>query len=187
MKNDEGRVLIEGFYDGIVPLTETEKRALADAPNNDAALRRELWLGRAEGGGKTLDELLTLPSFNIRGMASGSVGATARNVVPATATAALDLRLVKGVDHHTTINRVIAHIRQQGYHIVETEPDEATRLAHPKLVKVIRQGGYNAARTSMDLDISRRIIRAVESARGAAAYHSMFSQTFCGLRQLACR
>jgi acetylornithine deacetylase/succinyl-diaminopimelate desuccinylase-like protein len=166
MKNDEGRVLIEGFYDGVVPLSETEKRELAAAPNNDAALRRELWLGRAEGGGKRLDELLTLPSFNIRGIASGSVGATARNVVPATATAALDLRLVKGVDHHRTINLVIAHIRRQGYHVVETEPDEATRLAHPKLIKVIRQGGYNAARTSMDLDISRRIIRAVESARG---------------------
>ncbi len=166
MKDDDGRVLIEGFYDGIEPLSETEKRALAAAPENDAMLRRELGLAWTEGGGKKLVELINLPSLNIRGFVSSSVGATARNVIPSTATASIDIRLVKGVDHRQAVARVIEHIRKQGFYIVESEPDDATRLAHPKIIKVMKQGGYNAARTSMDLEISRQVIRAVESARG---------------------
>ena len=166
MKDDNGRVLVKGYYDGIEPLSETEKLAFAEAPNNDELLRRELGLGWTEGGGKQLIEVINLPSLNIRGFVSASVGATARNVIPATATVALDLRLGKGIDYRQAVERVLAHIRAQGFHIVEDEPDEATRLKYPKVIKVRRQGGYNAARTSMDLPISRAIIAAVESAHG---------------------
>lgn len=166
MTDDDGRVLIKDYYDGVEALTETEKRAFAEAPDNDALLKRELGLGWSEGAGKKLIELINLPSLNIRGFLSSSVGATARNVVPSTATASIDIRLVKGLDHVKAVDRVIEHIRAQGYHVVETEPDEATRLKYPKIAKVIRQGGYNASKTSMDLPISRDIVAAVEIARG---------------------
>ncbi len=166
MKDDDGRVLVKGFYDGIEPLSETEMRAFAEAPDNEALLKRELGLGWSEGAGKKLIELINQPSLNIRGMVSSSVGATARNVVPSTATASLDIRLVKGVDHQAAVGRVIEHIRAQGYHVVEADPDDATRLKYPKIAKVVRQGGYNASKTSMDLPISQAIIAAVASARG---------------------
>ena len=39
MKDSTGRVLIKDFYEGIVPLNEAEKRAIAEAPNFDAQLR----------------------------------------------------------------------------------------------------------------------------------------------------
>jgi acetylornithine deacetylase/succinyl-diaminopimelate desuccinylase-like protein len=167
MKDDDGRVLVKGFYDGVEPLAETEKRAFAEAPDNDAMLRRELGVAWTEGGGKRLIELINLPSLNIRGFLSSSVGATARNVIPSTATASIDIRLVKGLDHSRAVDRVIEHIRAQGYQVVESEPDEAARLKYPKIAKVIRQGGYNASRTSMDLPISKDIIAAVGSARGS--------------------
>lgn len=166
MKDDDGRVLIKGYYDGIEPLSESERHAFAEAPDNDALLKRELGLGWSEGAGKKLIEMINLPSLNIRGFVSSSVGATARNVVPSTATASLDIRLVKGVDHKVAVERVIEHIRAQGYHVVESEPDDATRLKYPKVAKVTRQGGYNASKTSMDLPISKAVIAAVESARG---------------------
>src|ERR1039458_5279956 len=47
MKDDDGRVTIDRFYDGIEPLSETERRAIAEAPDVDLALMRELWLGRS--------------------------------------------------------------------------------------------------------------------------------------------
>jgi acetylornithine deacetylase/succinyl-diaminopimelate desuccinylase-like protein len=50
-----------------------------------------------------LIELLQLPSLNIRGMASSRVGNQASNVIPSTATAALDMRLVKGMDARETV------------------------------------------------------------------------------------
>lgn len=166
MKEEDGRVLIEGFYDGIEPLGEAEKRALAEAPDNDTMLQRELGLARSEGGGKKLVELINLPSLNIRGLSSAAVGPRARNVIPSTATAAIDIRLVKGITPEQATERVIAHIRKQGYHVVRAEPDEAARRTYPRIVKVSGERGYNAARTSMELAISQQVIRAVETARG---------------------
>src|SRR5476649_1774763 len=125
MKDDEGRVLIDHFYDGIEPLTETEKRAIAEAPDVDRDLMRELALGRTEGGSKKLVELINLPSLNVRGMSSARTGDKASNVIPATATATIDIRLVKGIDADTAAKRVLEHIRRQGYYIVETEPDRS--------------------------------------------------------------
>jgi acetylornithine deacetylase/succinyl-diaminopimelate desuccinylase-like protein len=169
MKDDDGRVLVDGFYDGIAPLSETEKRAIAEAPETDAGLMRELWLGRADGGGKRLIELLNLPSLNIRGMASARAGAQASNVIPATATASIDIRLVKGIGHRQAAARVVEHIRKQGYFIVDQDPGADTRLSHAKVARVTnREGGYDASRTSMDLPISQLVIRTTESARGPA-------------------
>jgi acetylornithine deacetylase/succinyl-diaminopimelate desuccinylase-like protein len=167
MKDDEGRVLIDHFYDGIEPLSDTEKRAIAEAPEIDRELMRELGLGRTEGGGKKLVELINLPSLNVRGMASSRTGDKASNVVPSTATASIDIRLVKGIDPATAVQRVREHIRKQGYEIVETEPDAATRMRYGKLARVSTvERGYSASRTSMDLPISQLVLRTAESARG---------------------
>jgi acetylornithine deacetylase/succinyl-diaminopimelate desuccinylase-like protein len=66
MQDDEGQILIEHFDDGIVPLSDVERRAIEAAQDADAILMRELWLGRTEGGGKKLVEMINLPSFNVR-------------------------------------------------------------------------------------------------------------------------
>jgi acetylornithine deacetylase/succinyl-diaminopimelate desuccinylase-like protein len=167
MKDDDGRVLIDHFYDGIQPLSEIERRAVAEAPDVDRDLMRELSLGRTEGGGKKLVELLNFPSLNIRGMSSSRTGAQASNVIPSTATASIDIRLVKGIDHEAAEQRVIDHIRKQGYFIVETEPDAETRMSHPRVARVtVERGGYNASRTSMDLPISQLVLKTAEAARG---------------------
>jgi acetylornithine deacetylase/succinyl-diaminopimelate desuccinylase-like protein len=167
MKDDDGRVTIDHFYDGIEPLSETEKRAVAEAPDVDRDLMGELWLGRTEGGGKNLVDLLNLPSLNVRGMSSARTGAQASNVIPSTATASIDIRLVKGIAPEAAAQRVIAHIRNQGYFIVEGEPDRETRMAHPKVARVtVEPGGYPAARTSMDLPISQLVLLTADTARG---------------------
>jgi acetylornithine deacetylase/succinyl-diaminopimelate desuccinylase-like protein len=167
MKDEKGHVLVDHFYDGIEPLSETEKRAIAEAPNLDRQLRNEFWLGSTEGAPKTLAELLTLPSLNIRGLASARVGAQASNVIPATATASIDMRLVKGMDHEQTAGRLVEHIRKQGFFVVDHEPTADERRTHAKVARVIVEpGGYDSVRTPMDLPISQEVIRTVESARG---------------------
>jgi acetylornithine deacetylase/succinyl-diaminopimelate desuccinylase-like protein len=166
MKDENGHVLVDHFYDDIAPLSDIEKRAIAEAPDIDADLMREFWLGSTEGGGKKLTELITLPSLNIRGMASSRIGSQASNVIPATAAATMDIRLVKGMDPRTTAGRVIEHIRKQGFFVVDQEPTREMRLSHAKVAMVVA-GRYEAAtRTSMDLPISQEVIRVVESARG---------------------
>jgi acetylornithine deacetylase/succinyl-diaminopimelate desuccinylase-like protein len=169
MKDDNGRVLVDRFYDGIEPLSDTEKRAVAEAPDVDGQLMNEFWLGSTEGAPKKLAELITLPSLNIRGMASSRVGAQASNVIPASATASIDMRLVKGMDHDRVAEQLIEHIRKQGFFVADKEPSAEVRRAHPKVaLAVVKPGGYNSVRTSMDLPSSQEVIRTVETARGPA-------------------
>jgi acetylornithine deacetylase/succinyl-diaminopimelate desuccinylase-like protein len=166
MKDDEGRVLIDGFYDGIEPLSDVEKRAIAEEPAVDVSLMREFWLGSTDGGSRRLAELITMPSLNIRGMASSRIGDQASNVIPATAAASLDIRLVKGMDVRRVTENVIEHTRKQGFFVVGTEPTPEVRQAHAKVARVTVRGGDNAIRTSMSLPVSQEVIRIVESARG---------------------
>jgi acetylornithine deacetylase/succinyl-diaminopimelate desuccinylase-like protein len=169
-KDDSGRVLVPGFYDGITPLSATEKRAIAESPSPDRELMQELWLGSTEGSPAKLLDLIQSPSFNIRSMWSSRPGAQASNVIPVSASASVDIRLVKGMDRVKTVERVIEHVRKQGFFVTDHEPSAAERIAHPKVASVITtDAGYNAVRTSMDLPISQEVIRVVESARGPAA------------------
>jgi acetylornithine deacetylase/succinyl-diaminopimelate desuccinylase-like protein len=109
-------------------------------------------------------ELINLPSLNINGMSSGDVGALARNVIPTTASAVLDLRLVRGNDHRQQVQRLIEHIRKQGFYVTDRDPTDDERKQYPLIAKVIaRAGGYNAERTRMDLPISVAVIAAVQS------------------------
>jgi acetylornithine deacetylase/succinyl-diaminopimelate desuccinylase-like protein len=168
MKDESGKILVDHFYDGIVPLSATEKKAIADAPDSDAELMEELWLGSTENAPKKLMELINQPSLNIRGMASARIpGAGASNVIPSTATATIDMRLVKGMDSAQTAQRLIEHVRKQGYFVVDHDPNPQERMSHARVAKVTAtEGGYNAVRTSMDLPISQEIIRTVIQARG---------------------
>jgi acetylornithine deacetylase/succinyl-diaminopimelate desuccinylase-like protein len=164
MKDDQGRVTIAHFYDGVVPLGPLERKALAEIPNDEASLKQDFWISDVEGGGQSLQELINQPSLNVRGLASAHVGDQATNVVPSTATADLDLRLVKGLDHQQQAQRVIDHIAAQGYHVVTTEPDQATRMRYPKIARVIvDEGGYDAVRTPMDLPAARRVVDVMRS------------------------
>jgi acetylornithine deacetylase/succinyl-diaminopimelate desuccinylase-like protein len=165
LRDDEGRILVPGFYDDVEPLSEIEKNALAAVPDIDRELRQELGLARAEGNGLRLETLITLPALNIRGLSSAGVGSQSRNVVPSTASASIDIRLVKGMDHRRAVDKLIAHIKQQGYQVVEQEPDDAMRLRYPKICRITRGGGYNAIRAPMDSAIAQKVIRAVREAR----------------------
>ena len=99
-------------------------------------LRTQLGLARTENAGKSLLELINEPSLNINGMSSGDVGALARNVIPTTASAVLDLRLVKGNDYHRQVERLIAHIRKQGFYVIDRDPTDQERLTKPLIAKV---------------------------------------------------
>jgi acetylornithine deacetylase/succinyl-diaminopimelate desuccinylase-like protein len=115
MKDENGHVKIDGWYDGVEPLAEAERRAISESPAYDDQLRTALGLAKTEGKGKSLLELINEPSLNINGMSSGDVGSLARNVIPTTATAVLDLRLVKGNDHKRQVERLIDHIRDRSH------------------------------------------------------------------------
>jgi len=162
MKDETGNVLVKGFSDDVTPLSESEKKAIAEIPFFDETIRQELGFNRPEGNAR-LSELLTRPSLNVSGLQSAGVGKQAANVIPATATAALDLRLVPGNTPERQSQKIIAHLRAQGYFVTNQEPTDQERLTYPMLARVTTLKGYRAQRTPLDLPIAQRVVKAVQS------------------------
>jgi acetylornithine deacetylase/succinyl-diaminopimelate desuccinylase-like protein len=116
-----------------------------------------------------LAERILLPSLTVHGITSGNTGELARNIIPATATATVGVRLVAGNDPDHMLELVEQHIRKQGFHLVRENPDRDTRLTYEKIAKVVRKSGYRAARTPMNHPLAREIIAAVNRAATESA------------------
>lgn len=149
MKNERGRVVIPGFYDGI-RLTQAEKDILAMVPDDDEDIMRKIGIGITDNVGETYQESLQYPSLNIRGLSSGSVGNEARTIVPAVAVAEIDVRLVPESDPERLFALIRKHIEDQGYYILDKDPTDEERAKYPKLIKWEGSISYQAFRTPMD-------------------------------------
>ena len=125
MKGANGRVLVNGFYDDVPPLSSEERKILAAVPDAPDDLMRFFGIGRTEQVGDNLQEALQYPSLNIRGLHSGDIGDQARTIIPDRATAEIDVRLVKETDPERMLQRILTHIRAQGFHVLmNAEPDD---------------------------------------------------------------
>jgi acetylornithine deacetylase/succinyl-diaminopimelate desuccinylase-like protein len=149
MKDDDGRVTVAGYYDG-VKLTEAERRVLAEVPDDQAELRKRIGTARPEAVGGNYQEALQYPSLNIRGMASAAIGDKAANIVPSDATAEIDLRTTPGADPDYLVKAIEAHIRGRGYHLVQTVPSDEDRATYDKIASVTVGRGSKAAFTPID-------------------------------------
>ncbi len=165
MKDPGGNITIEGFHDEINPLNEEELKIIEQYPDTSDILKKEFGIAQPEGD-QNLVERLLLPSCNIRGFNGGAVGKHVQNIIPSSATASIDIRLVKKMDPSRTLDRVEEHIRGQGFHIVREDPDTETRRHHSRIAKIVRHEGYPAVRTKMDSPEAMFIIRAAEQAAG---------------------
>lgn len=166
MRDTDGDVLIEGFYEDVRPVTELEKKAIAAVPQVEDLLRDELGLGRVEGGGARLPERIMLPAMNFSGFQAGGIGDQSKNAIPTEAGAYIDFRLVPDLTPQQVRDLVEAHIRKAGYHIVRDVPDRATRLAHERIIRLSWGEGYPAVRTSMELPVSRALIEVAREVAG---------------------
>jgi len=164
MRAENGRIRIPGFYDDVRPLTESERRALAEIPDPDASLREELGLGWSEGERRRWVELIMEPALNVRGLRAGHVGEAAQNAIPTEATASIDFRLVPDQTPESVRRRVEEHIRRQGFTLLSEPPTLEQRRRYPKIARLVWGSGYPPARTSMDLPIARALVRLIEEA-----------------------
>lgn len=149
MKDENGIVLIPNFYDGIT-LDATTKAVLQNVPDDEVAIKEKLQIKTAEKVGSSYQESLQYPSLNIRGLGSGWVGENARTIVPATAVAELDIRLVPETDGTKLKALVKKHIEKQGFFVTDKAPTKEDRLAHNKIVTMAEGELTNAFRTDIN-------------------------------------
>lgn len=149
MKNKEGKVIIPGYYDGIT-LDSATIEVLKSVPDSDVAIAEKQQFKTAEKVGDFYQEALQYPSLNIRGLGSGWIGKEARTIVPESATAELDLRLVPETDGNRLKTLVKQHITKQGYKVLDHVPTKEERLKFDNIITVTESSVTNAFRTDLN-------------------------------------
>lgn len=149
MKDDQGRVTVAGYYDRI-RLTAAEKKLLAATGDDEAAIRRRTGIKVAERVGGNLQESLQFPSLNVRGMAAGSVGDKASNIIPHQAIAELDLRTTPEAPPEYLFGLLQKHVEARGYHLVKGPPTDEERAGFDKLATLTMGTAGRAVRTPLD-------------------------------------
>tara|TARA_R110002020_G_scaffold445961_1_gene658043 strand:- start:126619 stop:128112 length:1494 start_codon:yes stop_codon:yes gene_type:complete len=148
MKDPNGKVIVDGFYNGI-DLDAATMEVLKKVPDNETEIKQDLQIKTADKVGGFYQESLQYPSLNIRGLGSAWIGEKARTIVPESATAEIDIRLVPETKGDNLIALVKKHIGKQGFHILDRVPTKEERLAHDKLVTLTQSGVTDAFRTDL--------------------------------------
>lgn len=149
LKDEDGKVLVPGFYDGI-ELDEELRAMLAAVPDDEESILRTQGILEPDAVADSLQESLQYPSLNIRGLSSGWTGKEVRTIIPPTATAEIDIRLVLESDADVLIDRVRAHIEAQGFHVIDGEPTDAERQQYARIVRLQSEVSYAAFRSDFD-------------------------------------
>ncbi len=151
MRDTNGNVYVDGFYDQFRPLSEAEQAAIANTPNMDEKLMLEMGIARPETEDR-LEVAISRPAINLRGISSGDVGGLARNAIQPSASASIGLRLVPDMTPAYMTTVIEKHIRKQGFFITKDEPTAQERAEYGKIARVewSRHGGYPAYRASFE-------------------------------------
>ena len=165
MKDEQGRVVIPGYYDGVVLDTNT-KDILSQVPDDEEFIRKKVGIAQADGVASTYQGSIQYPSLNIRGVQSGWVGDAVRTIIPDRAVAEIDVRLVPESDAERLIALIKQHITAQGYHFVDGSPTEEERASYNKLVSFDYEISYQAFRTAYDSEVGLWLNRALLRAFG---------------------
>jgi acetylornithine deacetylase/succinyl-diaminopimelate desuccinylase-like protein len=153
LKDDEGRILIPGFYDDIVPPSPAELAAWRSLPFDEEHYRiaevgsRQLV---GEPGYSVLERTWARPTLDVHGIPGGFTGAGAKTVIPAKALAKVSMRLVPGM----TPSKAFGQYKNYVLKVTPEGVDVDVRLIHsgdPCLVPVDNQYIQAATRALHDV------------------------------------
>jgi acetylornithine deacetylase/succinyl-diaminopimelate desuccinylase-like protein len=151
MKDANGTVLIDGFYDNVQPLTDLEREALANMPVDVAAVKESLGLRELDAPPERgfFERLSAWPTFTINGLHGGYAGPGSKTVLPHEAFAKCDIRLVETQTADEVWAKVEAHVRRNA-------PD----------VEVVRQGSMDPSKTPLDSPFAVPLRAAIAAGQG---------------------
>jgi acetylornithine deacetylase/succinyl-diaminopimelate desuccinylase-like protein len=127
LHDDDGRVLVSGFYDDVRPLETWEREMTASLPHKDERYRSEIGVGElfGETGYSTLERTWARPTLEINGLFGGFQGAGAKTVLPSYAGAKVSMRLVPDQDPEKILaglRETVARLTPPGVRVTVTGP-----------------------------------------------------------------
>ncbi|GAM98370.1 N-acyl-L-amino acid amidohydrolase [alpha proteobacterium U9-1i] len=162
MRADDGTIIVDGFDRAADPISP-QARALAREAYDDGEMLRGPQLAGTESG-LTYGESVLRTALNVTQLQYASVGAQ-RNAIGPEASAGFDVRIAPGVTLEEVRELITAHVRAQGYELVDDAPTEAQRFAHAKLAR-LEWGdlGYVSAMSPPDNPGVARVIDVMRAA-----------------------
>ena len=154
MMEDDGRVAIPGWYDGIT-ISDDVKNILKQVPDDEVAIKKQFGIAKADNIAPNFQEAIQYPSLSILGLEAAWVGKETRTIIPASAIAEMNIRLVKETEGERMVKMVRDHIASQGYHMIEGKPTEAERAKYDKIIRFNSEIAYGAFRTEYDTEVGQ--------------------------------
>ena len=149
MKDESGKVLVEGFHEKVAQPTEEMRRLLALIPLRREEIAMDLGLPLSEipEAEEFYRKLMTQPTMNICGLSSGYTGKGMKTVLPSTASVKLDMRLVPDQEPDEIFTKIENHIKSYG-----------------KNIEVTRLGSMRPSRTPIENPFTAPMVEAVRDA-----------------------
>ena len=166
MKDDNGKVIIDGYYDG-VSIDPEEEMILRAVPDDERSIQERLQISAVDSVGTYYQESIQYPSLNIRGLQSGWINEEARTIVPAWAKAELDIRLVEESDPLNLIELIRRHVQNKGYLVLDHDPNKEERLSGKKVVRLNYDVSYQSFRTDFDSEVGKWLRKAFNRGFGS--------------------
>jgi acetylornithine deacetylase/succinyl-diaminopimelate desuccinylase-like protein len=123
LRDSEGRIAVEGFFDDAVGPSARDLELIAQLPNTDAETHASYAIKQFVDGlaGEEAERAVYSPTANIAGFSSGYEGIGAKTVIPSTAMAKMDFRLVPDQDPEDICRKVRRHLERSGFGDVEVK------------------------------------------------------------------
>lgn len=160
LKDADGRVQVDGFYDPVVEVSDEERARLAQVPFDRDAFMRDAGVRATPGeaGRGLLERLWARPTLDVHGLGGGFTGAGSKTVIPAEGVAKVSCRLVPDQDPEV----VVAQLRR---HLEAVAPEGV-------VVEVVAEGLGHPVITPLDHEAVRRTARALERVWGAPVVYA---------------
>lgn len=114
MRGHDGKILIDGFYDDVRPLSEQDRAHIAAVPFEEEQYKAQLEVNEVFGepGYGTLERRWARPTLEVNGIWGGFQGDGVKTVLPNLAHAKITCRLVADQDPHRILELIEAHIEK---------------------------------------------------------------------------
>lgn len=154
IKDEQNRILIDGFYQDVRKPTPEERKYLKKNQFSTRDLKRALqidYLYEGKNDVETVTNLLYSPSANIAGFGSGYLGSGSKTIIPREAFVKMDFRLVADMRANDILTKLRKHLKKHGFTDVEL-------IVHSK---------EDPAKTPVDSYIAQTMIKCVQMVEGA--------------------
>ena len=153
MRSPDGRIMVDGFYDDVLVVSDAERDQLARIPYDENKYMRELGVKQlwGESGYSTYERAWIRPTLEVNGIWGGFLGEGIKTVIPSEAHAKITCRLVPDQEPDKIFELIVAHVEKQVSAATTAVVKKLAGSADPFLIPYDHPGNQAARATFCDL------------------------------------